>query len=69
MLTLIKQIFTWWNQQTIGTWIYTLIFGKKKGSDEFGNKYYESKYSTINSNRYKNFKNRQIWKYSCKKNK
>ncbi len=43
MLTFIKQIFTWWNQQTFGTRIYTLIFGKIKGTDEFGNKYYESK--------------------------
>jgi len=43
MLTFIKQIFTWWNQQTLGTRIYTLIFGKIKGSDEFGNKYYESR--------------------------
>ena len=43
MLTFVKQIFIWWNQQTLGTRIYTLIFGKLKGRDDFGNKYYQSK--------------------------
>ncbi len=37
-----KQIFTWWNRQTFGTFIYTLFNGKLVGSDEFGNKYYSS---------------------------
>ena len=39
----LKQIFTWWNRQTIGTMILTFFSGKLKGIDEFGNKYYESK--------------------------
>ena len=43
MLTFFKQIFTWWNHQTLGTRIYTLCFGKYKGNDYFGNKYYQSK--------------------------
>ncbi len=43
MLTLIKEIFTWWNQQTIGTRIQTLFSGKLVGKDHLGNKYYESK--------------------------
>ena len=43
MLTLLKQIFTWWNHQTLGTRIYTLFFGKFKGKDYFGNKYYQNK--------------------------
>ena len=43
MLTFIKQIFTWWNHQTIGTSIQTLFFGKLVGKDHLGNKYYESK--------------------------
>ena len=38
-----KQIFTWWNQKTIGTFLKTLFFGKFVGTDEFGNKYYKSK--------------------------
>jgi len=36
----LKLIFTWWNRQTIGTFIYTLLRGKFVGSDDFGNKYY-----------------------------
>ena len=43
MLTFFKQIFVWWNQQTLGTRIYTLLNGKFVGKDEFGNKYYENK--------------------------
>ncbi len=43
MLTLFRKIFTWWNQDTFGTRLKTIIFGKFVGSDEFGNKYYESK--------------------------
>ena len=43
MLTFIKQIFTWWNQQTLGTRIYTLFFGKFVGKDSFGNRYYKSR--------------------------
>jgi len=43
MLTIFKQIFTWWNQQTLGTRIQTFFFGKFVGKDFFGNKYYESK--------------------------
>ena len=43
MLTLIKKVFIWWNQETIGTKIKTIFFGKFVGKDCFGNKYYESK--------------------------
>ena len=43
MLTLIKETFTWWNRQTIGTRIFTFFFGKLIGEDDLGNKYYESK--------------------------
>jgi NADH:ubiquinone oxidoreductase subunit len=38
-----KMIFTWWNRQTIGTFLKTLFFGQYVGSDEHGNKYYTSK--------------------------
>ena len=40
MLTFIKQIFTWWNQETLGTKLQTLFFGKLIGEDDFGNKVY-----------------------------
>ena len=43
MLTLLKKIFTWWNQDTFGTRLKTIFFGKLVGVDELGNKYYESK--------------------------
>jgi len=43
MLTFIKQIFTWWNHQTLGTRLHTILFGKLKGKDNSGNKYYQSK--------------------------
>ena len=43
MLTLLRKIFTWWNQDTFGTRLKTIFFGKLVGTDELGNKYYESK--------------------------
>jgi NADH:ubiquinone oxidoreductase subunit len=39
----LKIIFTWWNKQTLGTFLKTLFFGIYVGKDEFGNKYYKSK--------------------------
>ncbi len=43
MLTLLNKIFTWWNRDTFGTRIKTILTGKLVGKDEFGNKYYQSK--------------------------
>ena len=43
MLTLLKQIFTWWNRDTFGTMLQTIFYGKLAGQDSFGNKYYESR--------------------------
>jgi len=43
MLTFLKKFFTWWNQETIGTKIQTLFFGKLVGKDYLGNKYYKNK--------------------------
>ena len=42
MLTFLKKIFTWWNKDTFGTRIKTLISGKLIGTDIYGNKYYEN---------------------------
>ena len=39
-MNFLKQIFTWWNRQTFGTFVYTVFCGKLIGEDEFGNKYY-----------------------------
>ena len=40
---ILKIFFTWWNKQTLGTFLKTLFFGKYVGKDEFGNKYYKNK--------------------------
>ena len=40
MINFLKQIFTWWHRQTVGTFIYTLFSGKFVGVDQFGNKYF-----------------------------
>ncbi len=40
MINFLKLIFTWWHRQTLGTFLYTLFFGKFVGKDIFGNKYY-----------------------------
>ena len=36
----LKQLFTWWNGQTLNTRFYTWRKGEHVGSDEFGNQYY-----------------------------
>lgn len=38
----LKQIFTWWNSQTIGTRLFTWRNGILVGTDEKGNLFYES---------------------------
>ncbi len=42
MINFLKQIFTWWHKQTVGTFVYTLFTGKFVGRDQFGNKYYSN---------------------------
>ena len=39
----LKVIFTWWNRQTLGTFLKTLFSGIFVGKDKFGNKYYKNK--------------------------
>ena len=39
----LKVIFTWWNNQTFGTFLVTLFSGTYVGKDELGNKYYKNK--------------------------
>ena len=43
MLTVLKQIFIFFNQQTFGTRLQIFFSGKLVGEDKNGNKYYESK--------------------------
>jgi len=39
---MLKQIFTWWNGETIGTRLYTTRKGRKVGEDEHGNTFYQT---------------------------
>ena len=39
---MIKQLFTWWNSQTLGTFFFTLTKGRLVGKDENGNIFYET---------------------------
>ena len=42
-MSFLKQLFTWWNGQTLNTRFYTWRKGEYVGADEFGNKYYRAK--------------------------
>ena len=39
----LKQLFTWWNGQTLNTRFYTWRKGEHVGTDEAGNRYYRAK--------------------------
>ncbi len=41
MIKFLKQFFTWWNGQTLGTRFYTWRKGTRIGEDQFGNVYYQ----------------------------
>ena len=42
MIDFLKQFFTWWNGQTLGTRFFTWRKGRFAGEDEAGNKYYQT---------------------------
>jgi NADH:ubiquinone oxidoreductase subunit len=42
-MSFLKQLFTWWNGQTLNTRFYTWRHGEHVGTDEFGNRYYRAK--------------------------
>lgn len=39
----LKQLFTWWNGQSLNTRFFTWRKGEFVGTDEFGNRYYRAK--------------------------
>lgn len=41
-MSLMDQIFTWWNGQTVGTRLFTARHGQKVGEDEEGNLFYQT---------------------------
>jgi NADH:ubiquinone oxidoreductase subunit len=43
MLNFLKQMFTWWNGQSLNTRFHTWRHGELVGRDEFGNSYYREK--------------------------
>jgi NADH:ubiquinone oxidoreductase subunit len=43
MLSFINRLFTWWNDQTVGTQLYTWRKGVKVGEDDQGNIYYQTR--------------------------
>lgn len=43
---ILKELFTWWNSQTLGTRIWTYFNGILIGTDQQGNKYYQNKNGT-----------------------
>ncbi len=42
-MLLLKQLFTWWNGQTLNTRFYTWLKGERVGTDQYGNTYYRAK--------------------------
>jgi len=43
MKTFFLRFFTWWNGQTLGTQVWTRLYGELVGEDEFGNRYYRTR--------------------------
>ena len=43
LLTIIRRIFTWWNDATLSTLLYTRFKGVFVGKDEQGNSYYHTR--------------------------
>lgn len=41
-MSLLGNIFTWWNGATIGTQLWTRRHGSRVGTDDLGNAYFES---------------------------
>ena len=43
---MLREIFTWWNGQTLGTRLWTYFSGISAGVDSQGNKYFHNKKDT-----------------------
>ena len=37
------RFFTWWNKATLNTGLWTLLYGERVGTDEYGNVYYRTR--------------------------
>jgi NADH:ubiquinone oxidoreductase subunit len=47
MKTFLLRVFTWWNSQTFGTQVWTMLHGEFVGEDEFGNRYHRTRNGKI----------------------
>ncbi len=45
-MALIRFLFVWWRDATVGTRLMTWLRGHSVGQDKFGNRYYQSKNGT-----------------------
>jgi NADH:ubiquinone oxidoreductase subunit len=45
-MSIMNEVFVWWDGQTLSTRIQTMLSGEKVGSDDGGNTYYLSKKNT-----------------------
>ena len=43
LISMIKEIFTWWNGMTLGTRVWTRFYGIEVGRDASGNRYFRNK--------------------------
>lgn len=41
-MSLLGRIFTWWNGETFGTWLFTRRHGRLVGEDAEGNRFYQT---------------------------
>jgi NADH:ubiquinone oxidoreductase subunit len=44
------RFFTWWNGWTLGTQVWTSLYGEFVGEDEFGNRYFRTRGGKIDPN-------------------
>jgi len=42
-MSFLIRLFTWWNQATLSTGLWTMLFGERVGEDENGNVYYRTR--------------------------
>lgn len=41
-MSLLRMIFVWWRGATLGTLLTTWLYGKYVGTDQYGNRYYQT---------------------------
>jgi NADH:ubiquinone oxidoreductase subunit len=47
MKRFLQLLFSWWNSQTVGTQVWTWLYGESVGDDEFGNRYFRTRRGKI----------------------